>query len=112
MDGRGCLVLVAINDAFSLSLVPFALGRGGGAFLNCWKHSKRSRKAEAGKRSGVEAVTEGKFCVSRESSEVFSARGVSSKDGVGSTESIASVVVGRGGVEMASPARCSQVQYN
>ena len=30
MDGRGCLVLVAINDAFSLSLVPFALGRGGG----------------------------------------------------------------------------------
>lgn len=83
MDGRGCLVLVAINDAFSLSLVPFALGRGGGGFPQLL-----------------------------ESSEVFSARGVSSKDGVGSTESIASVVVGRGGVEMASPARCSQVQYN
>ena len=82
MDGRGCLVLVAINVAFSLSLVPFALGRGGG------------------------------FPQLLESSEVFSARGVSSKDGVGSTESIASVVVGRGGVEMASPARCSQVQYN
>ena len=41
MDGRGCLVLVAINDAFSLSLVPFALGRGGGGVTQKFETIKK-----------------------------------------------------------------------
>ena len=64
-------------------------GDEGGCFLD-YRESKRSHKAKAGKRSGVEAVTEAKLRVSKESSAQFSAGGISSE--ISSAESSLLVV--------------------